>query len=258
MTQAELRQKVRELERLRDEIAGKVAEKIHERERLDEKIASKKDRDPKSEKRRNQLHEELFALSRARAITTNRLRDLRTRRQRVTDKAKELSSRIRSTFKPRIVDLNLSFTSLSPQIPIARTIGHYTAGPVDTSDADAERLCRQYHAYHLSKGWAGEAYCVNFTRNGTILLLRPVTAIGAHTYNYNTGSAGPMVHGTTGHTWTKAQLRAYKWWLRKAHTSALPPEHRANRDLSKVTHGCHFDYGSTACPGNFASGFRNP
>jgi hypothetical protein len=153
---------------------------------------------------------------------------------------------------PRIVDLDLGGTNLfGPLGPITGVIGHYTAGPRDTSDAHAFSLWRQYHAQHIRQGWGRIGYHYGVTADGTIALLRPVTDKGAHTAGANSGHVGIVVHGTTGDKPTAAQADAIRWLAGNAHTDALPKAHRASRRLADVRWTGHNDWNATACPGGF-------
>lgn len=131
--------------------------------------------------------------------------------------------------------------------------GHYTAGPVDTSDAHAIALCQAYDSQHRSQGWGGIGYHYCIARSGTIICLRPIGQKGAHTANANTGNAGIMMHGTTGDKPSAAQERSLHWLLKNAHTSKVPAAHRSPKPLDGVTRRGHKDWPgqATACPGEF-------
>jgi hypothetical protein len=136
--------------------------------------------------------------------------------------------------------------------------GHHTAGPIDTSDAHAIQLCKQYHAYHASQGWGGIGYHFCITRNGTIIGLRPTYLKGTHVGGWNSNNLGVMFHGTTHNTPTRAQARSYRWLLANAHTAKMPAAHRCDRRLPDGRAGRshrrgHNDWPNhswNACPGS--------
>ena len=140
------------------------------------------------------------------------------------------------------------FGPLGPEVHLT---GHHTAGPKDTSDQDAVRLCKQYHAEHARKGWSGIGYHYCVARSGTIIGLRPITLKGAHVGGWNSSNAGVMFHGTTGDTPTAAQSKSYRWLLANAHTRRMPVAHRTDRDLRNAKRHGHNDWPgheSNACP----------
>lgn len=164
----------------------------------------------------------------------------------------------RHTFRPRVRDAKLEVTNVfGPLGKVERTIGHYTAGPRDETDAHALFLWRQYHGDHMAKGWGGIGYHYGVTKAGTVVLLRPVVLKGVHTAQKNTGSVGIVVHGGPGQTMTDVQHRALAWLYDNAHTRAFPKEHRSPVSLRRVHHGVHKDYNATACPGSFEWDYKN-
>lgn len=159
---------------------------------------------------------------------------------------------------PKIVtakDLGLPFRNVFGELgPEQHVTGHHTAGPKDRSDADCERLIRQYHRDHAAKGWGGIGYHYAISRRGTIFCLRPTNLLGAHVGGANTGNVGVMFHGTTGDRPTRAQMRAFRWLLLNAHTSRMPRAHRTDRKINKpsCTRRGHNDWPAhrwNACPG---------
>lgn len=161
--------------------------------------------------------------------------------------------------KPKIVVLNAPMTSNQGSIGgLTGTIGHYTAGPRDTSDSHAIALFKQYNAQHRRQGWGAIGYHYGITKNGTIVCLRPVSWRGTHTAGANTGRVGIVVHGSLGQRMTKAQHDAYTWLLRNAHTTAMPSKHRASSSLINLSGvgRVHNDYNATSCPGNYKADYR--
>ncbi|EHN09439.1 hypothetical protein PAI11_37730 [Patulibacter medicamentivorans] len=159
--------------------------------------------------------------------------------------------------RPKIVRLNVTIRDLfGPLGPLVGTVGHYTAGPRDTSDSHALALWRQYHAQHAAQGWGGIGYHLGITTAGTLALLRPVALKGAHVGGHNTGRIGVVVHGTTGQRMTAAQRATWRWLLANAHTTAMPASHRAPRRLRDLTVWGHNDLFPTSCPGAFETDYK--
>jgi N-acetylmuramoyl-L-alanine amidase len=122
--------------------------------------------------------------------------------------------------------------------PIKACVGHYTAGPIAHTDAEAVRLWWNVRAQHMAQGWSNIGYHIGLGPEGGIYLLRPRSCVGAHTLGYNTGYIGFSVHGTTGDTWTPAQLKAYRYAIKHFGYSSLR------------VYG-HNDLNPTGCPGSF-------
>lgn len=131
------------------------------------------------------------------------------------------------------------------------TVGHYTGGARDTSDAHGIAMSRSHHAYHVSKGWGGLAYWIVILRSGNIILGSPSGRRSTHVANGNTGRLGVVMHGTDGDRPTAEQQATFRWLLANAHTSALPESHRAPVDLRNRPVKGHNDLNDTSCPGAF-------
>lgn len=158
--------------------------------------------------------------------------------------------------KPKIYRLALSgdpakYGSLGPFI---EPLGHYTAGPRDTSDAHAFALDRQYHEQHKAQGWGFIGYHLNITSAGTIVLLRPTRYKGAHVAGHNTGRIGIMVHGSPGQRMTQAQRDTLQWLMDHGHTSAMPESHRFPAKPKQIH--VHNDLNATDCPGDFEADYK--
>ncbi len=159
--------------------------------------------------------------------------------------------------RPKIVRLAVTIALLWGALGgVQRTIGHYTAGLRDTSDAHAIALWRGYHAQHKAQGWGGIGYHLGITSAGTIVLLRPVNGKGAHTAGKNTGSIGIVVHGGPGQRMTERQRAALEWLYDNAHTTAMPASHRPPRSLRDVPHTVHRDHNATQCPDTYALDYK--
>lgn len=149
------------------------------------------------------------------------------------------------------LDFDNLFGALGPETHVT---GHYTAGPVDESDAHAIRLCKAYHSSHKGQGWGGIGYHFCITRKGNIICLRPLVLKGAHVGGWNSNNVGVMMHGATGDRPTRAQARSYRWLIANAHTRKMPRRHRADRDLRNAKRHGHNSWPghtSNGCPGSF-------
>lgn len=154
--------------------------------------------------------------------------------------------------RPRIVNLELrprEGAQLSPQGRLRAVTGHYTAGPVDTGDANCADLLRSYDQAHKAKGWTMLGYHFAISRAGTLYLCRPATSIGAHVLNQNSGNVGVVCCGGPGDKPTAEQAATLRWLLANAHTRALPAAWRV--DLRGLPVKGHNDWMATECPGDF-------
>lgn len=187
---------------------------------------------------------------------TAKSRDLLEKRKKQVGYAERVIAR-RKGWTPPIKPLGATVTNQFGALgPIQRTIGHYTAGPRDTSDAHALALWRDYHRDHAAKGWGGIGYHYGITSAGTIVPLRPIASKGAHTAKKNTGSVGIVVHGGPGQRMTTKQRMALEWLYDNAHTSAMPVRHRSPKNLRTVHHGVHRDYTPTQCPDSYEIDYK--
>lgn len=248
-----------ELERRRDRIEEEIADAVAHIERIEAGVENLKkaraDADEVQERQRlhGRIQERLELRKRLKADIEAR----QGRLEKVSRKIKRLARRARNRIKPKIIELDLTFRPMTPQGVIIGTTGHYTAGPRDDDVEEAIRLWRAYHTSHLNLGWSGLGYQIGFTIDGSIVLLRPFTFIGSHTYQNNTGRIGGSVHGPPGDTWTDAQKRAFDYWLEKGHTSVFPASHRTPKPPKELQRRVHKDFNATSCPGDFESGYRN-
>lgn len=203
-------------------------------------IDAKRARDPKTAERREQIEADLKALLAELADVRAREHRARGRLRRTTRRLKKLRRQIRNAARPKVIDLGatLDFRPMADQGPIVGTIGHYTAGPTDTSTESALQLWRGVHAQHLALGWAGIGYQLGITRDGDVVKLRPFDVVGSHTLGHNAGQIGLSVHGTTGDTPTRLQRRALRWALKRF-------------DLKRLPATVHKDWMATGCPGDF-------
>lgn len=243
----------KELARQREATAGRIhaireaiADRVAEIERLQDKRSAKKARDPKDVEREALLKRQIAELHDSIQAQKRLLDRKRTRLQKARKNLKRIRRKLRNLASPKVIDLGseLSFRSMASQPYVAGSIGHYTAGPVDDDDAEAIQLWRQYHGAHLAQGWSGIGYHVGLTRDGTIVLLRPMRYVGAHTGGANTGQIGFVCHGTLGDTWTRAQKRAFRKALKKYGLKNKPVK-------------VHRDFMATSCPGDFEGGYRS-
>ena len=165
--------------------------------------------------------------------------------------------KVKKASKPKISRLGVSVTNKFGTLgSLIGTVGHYTAGPRDTSDAHAKSLWLQYHRQHAAQGWGGIGYHLGITTKGTIFLLRPVSLKGTHVAGANTGRIGVVVHGGPNQRMSAAQRASWKWLKDNAHTTAMPVSHRAPKKLSSLTIWGHNDLNATSCPGSYKSDYK--
>lgn len=245
-----------ELEQLRAELnqaTDSLAEKVVELEATEEKIARKRaaaERHEDDEERRLELRGQIAELLEHRKFLRHRRDALEGVVGRTRRRLKRLRRQIRNRVKPKVIDLGFDRTAVRPltrQGTIHGSVGHYTAGPLDDDgDDESIALWRAYDRAHKAQGWACLGYNIGLTRDGTIVRLRGIEYVGAHTLNFNSGRVGISVHGTTGHTWTSAQRRGLRKALKKYGLG------------SKPVIGHHQAPGqSTACPGSFLRGYNS-
>lgn len=156
---------------------------------------------------------------------------------------------------PRIVRLDAPMSNLFGALgPLREPVGHYTAGPRDTSDAHALSLLRTYNQQHRSQGWGAIGYHLAIASSGTLILCRPVGWKGAHTAGQNTGRVGIVVMGNVGQRMTAAQRATLRWLRANAHTAAMPASHRAPSKLGRQT--VHRDWNATSCAGDYSTDYK--
>lgn len=263
----EMKRQIKNMERKESQLEEALAQAIARRENLDDDLTSDRaKRDRLKERKENdqvydrqllaKLNTEIRETRQELVAQRQKIEQRRTWLQRQRRRLKRARRRFRNVFfRPKIIDLNLSFRAMAPQTRVNRVIGHYTAGPQDRDTDDAIRLCRIYHQAHLNNGWSGEGYMLNFTVDGDILLLRPAKYVGAHTLGYNTGSYGIMMHGTTGDTATFQQKRALRWWGKHGHEAIMRSGQTSVRPDRLQWYG-HNDFNPTSCPGSFKNTYR--
>lgn len=133
----------------------------------------------------------------------------------------------------KIINTNLSFTSLSTRKSTTRIILHHAAA----TSCDAATI----HRWHKQRGWAGMGYHFLIRKNGTIERGRPEHTLGAHASGNNSNSIGICFEGNFD-------------------TEKMPePQLTAGRELitylkdkykiSKIQR--HRDVGATSCPGKY-------
>jgi len=157
---------------------------------------------------------------------------------------------------PRIVRLGRAISNVfGPLGTFEATSGHYTAGPVPTSDAEGLALFRAYHEHHRRLGWGGLSYAFVVLPTGTIILGHEPMQKAAHVLNHNSGNVGVVVPGTTGDTANAAQQRTLRWLVANAHTSRMPSSHRLPKPIGQasIVLRPHQDWPDnfTGCPGDF-------
>jgi hypothetical protein len=238
MTLSEKRKRRAKLRNRREKLEDHAIEKAHELDVLERRRQELKKRDPQTEENIEKVKELLADNHAEIAFVREREDELESAISKLTRRIKKLSREIRSAIKPPIRDLGMGGSSCTPMPAIKACVGHYTAGPLARTDEEAVRMWWQVRAQHMSQGWNTIGYHIGLGPEGGIYLLRPRNCVGAHTLGFNTGYIGFSVHGTLGDNWTKAQLRAYRYAIKKFGYSNLR------------VYG-HNDLNSTSCPGSF-------
>lgn len=251
MSNNALRNDLRELRKRLDRTDRLIAEKVAEKERTEEIIAMKRAvRDKEPTDRDRELTAMIQKLIVERKDLKRRLDKARPRREKLQRWIKRTARKLRNSISPKVVDLGFdrgAVRGLERQGTVYGSVGHYTAGPLDDDgDDEAFELWRRYDAAHKAQGWSCLGYNIGVTRDGTVVRLRGVEYVGAHTLNYNTGRVGISVHGTTGDTWTTAQKRGLRKALKKWGLQNKP-----------VIGHWEAPGQSTACPGAFLAGYHS-
>jgi hypothetical protein len=160
------------------------------------------------------------------------------------------------TWRPRMFtsgQLGLKFQNLfGPKGTPQKTAGHYDAGH-RAKDMDAlKKVMRGHHAYHLSIGFGGLSYEAMVADDGSLGLGNPMWRKSAAVAGQNSNLVSICCPGTTGDKLTEAQIRTCLWYLRNAHTKAVPAAYRSPVKLSALTLKPHKEYPgqTTACPGD--------
>lgn len=160
-----------------------------------------------------------------------------------------------ATGAPKIVRLDASMAQLfGPLGALREPVGHYTAGPRDTSDSHALSLLRTYNQQHRNQGWGAIGYHLAIASSGTLILCRPVGWKGAHTAGQNTGRIGVVVLGAGKQRMTTAQRQTLSWWRRNGHTAAMPASHRSPSRVGRQT--VHRDWNATSCAGEYSHDYK--
>jgi len=236
-------------ERIKD-LDTELADLLSENEKADGSIEGKRERlqGDVTDAHRKELKHQIAVLLVARKEAKARAHEIRPRIASAGQRLAKVARILRNLASPKVVDLAFDRTAvrgLVRQGTILGSVGHYTAGPLDDNDAEAFELWGRYDAAHKAQGWSALGYNVGVTRAGTIVRLRGVEYVGAHTLNYNTGQVGISVHGTTGDTWAGiVQRRALRVLLKKYGLQAKP----------LIGHW-QAPGQATACPGSFLKGY---
>lgn len=191
----------------------------------------------------------------SRGATVGIQRMIREPHKRTAAQKQRAKARRRRHAKPKIVSLRApvsqQFGGLGTFIGL---VGHYTAGPRDTSDAHGLALLRAYNSQHRAQGWGGIGYHLAILSSGTIVRLRPVGWKGTHVAGANTGRVGVVVLGGPGQRMTSAQRASWAWLIANGHTTAMPSSHRLPAKPQRVW--VHSDLNATACPGAYKTDYR--
>lgn len=133
-------------------------------------------------------------------------------------------------FRP-IHDVKAYVGELQPTRKIHTVVVHHTGD--DTRFVGIDSWFK-IDAWHKRRGWLGVGYHFGITPEGIVWALRPISLIGAHCENHNTGTVGIVVWGN--HNKTRPQL------LKLAEFLAL-----LQKKFGWVIR-FHWDFKSTACP----------
>ncbi len=157
---------------------------------------------------------------------------------------------------PKIVRLQVPMTNqFGPRGGWLGIVGHYTAGPRDQNDAHGLAMLRSYNAQHRRQGWGAIGYYACLLSSGTVVLCRPAGWKGAHVAGANTGRLGVVVCGGPGQRMTAEQRASLRWLHDHGHTTAMPESHRLPSRPPRVW--VHRDLNATACPGAYASDYKD-
>ena len=131
-----------------------------------------------------------------------------------------------------IINVNLSFGSLSKRGTTNKIIGHHADAPNCT--------VQDIHNWHKNNGWSGIGYHLFIRKNGEVYQGRPIDTLGAHTLNQNSDSIGICLEGRlTQEKPTKAQMNSLKQVL--AYLRGI---------YGNIPFKGHKDYMATDCPGS--------
>jgi hypothetical protein len=159
------------------------------------------------------------------------------------------------TWRPRIVtsgQLGLKFQYLwGAKGTPKKLAGHYTAGHRAKDFEALKREMRDDHAYHMSINFGGLSYEAMIADDGSLGLGNPMNRLSAGVKGQNSNLVNICCPGTTGMRMTEAQIRTALWYLRNAHTKAIPAPYRSPVKLNGLSLKGHnqFPGQSTACPG---------
>lgn len=143
---------------------------------------------------------------------------------------------------------------------VKRMSGHYSASPQDTSTKDCLRKLEGLAAYHNAKWGDWLEYHVVLSVEGDIVWNRPTKLLGYGVGQHNTGTLHILMQGTTGDRPTADQADALRWLLANWHTTNVPAEFRAPKDMRALPVIPHNEFtgpfGQTACPGLFKTVYK--
>lgn len=131
----------------------------------------------------------------------------------------------------KIIELNLSFKSMSKRSRTTRIILHHAEASTCT--------VQDVHRWHRNKGWSGIGYHFFVRKNGSVYRGRPENTVGAHASGSNSDSVGVCFEGAyMTETMPAAQKTAGK---------ELIAYLKGQYGISKVQ--AHRDVCATSCPG---------
>jgi hypothetical protein len=130
--------------------------------------------------------------------------------------------------------------------------GHYDAGDRVKDMDELKKTMRGHHAFHKSIGFGGLSYEALVADDGALGLGNPMWRKSAAVAGNNSNLVSICCPGTTGDKLTEAQMRTALWYLRHAHTTAIPKPYRSPVKLTGLTLKGHREFPgqTTACPGD--------
>jgi hypothetical protein len=138
--------------------------------------------------------------------------------------------------------------TFSPRGRLRELIVHHTAFPTSgiggTSFEAEARHMRAIQRWHFDRAFITIGYHFVISPSGRVFAGRPVSALGAHTKGYNTGSVGICLMGNFQlEQPTRAALEA----LHDTRTEIVP----GGASVPLKGHREHAGHASTACPGRY-------
>lgn len=127
---------------------------------------------------------------------------------------------------------SLKFGSMNNRAKTTLLVLHHAAATTCTVE--------DIHRWHINNGWSGIGYHFFVRKDGTVYEGRPINAVGAHAYNYNSISIGICFEGN----FENEKMRSAQ---KKAGKELVTYVRQKYPTITKVVG--HRDLMPTACPG---------